>query len=98
MPTKWYRICHDKQYHINVAKLYIMARVKGLPAEPWKGLMEIIEVGKQAGWGLFLIIIILDGIYGGVFTPNEAAAVAAVYSFFIALFIYRDMGLMKDMP
>ncbi|MFV2093822.1 MAG: TRAP transporter large permease subunit, partial [Hyphomicrobiales bacterium] len=39
-----------------------------------------------------LIIIILGGIYGGVFTPTEAAAVAAVYAFFTATFIYRDMG------
>ncbi len=78
--------------------IYIMARIKGLPAEPWKGFMEILEGGKEAGWGLFLIIIILGGIYGGVFTPTEAAAVAAVYAFFIALFIYRDMGPMKDVP
>jgi C4-dicarboxylate transporter DctM subunit len=78
--------------------IYFMARVKGLPAEPWKGFMEILEGGKEAGWGLFLIIIILGGIYGGVFTPTEAAAVAAVYAFFIALFIYRDMGPMKDIP
>ncbi len=78
--------------------IYIMARIKGLPAEPWRGFMEIIEGGKEAGWGLFLIIIILGGIYGGVFTPTEAAAVAAVYAFFIALFIYRDMGPMKDVP
>ncbi len=78
--------------------IYVMARIKGLPAEPWKGFMEILEGGKEAGWGLFLIIIILGGIYGGVFTPTEAAAVAAVYAFFIALFIYRDMGPMKDVP
>ncbi|MBZ0163936.1 MAG: TRAP transporter large permease [Notoacmeibacter sp.] len=78
--------------------IYVMARVKGLPAEPWKGFIEIAEGGKEAGWGLFLIIIILGGIYGGVFTPTEAAAVAAVYSFFIAVFIYRDMGPMKDTP
>jgi C4-dicarboxylate transporter DctM subunit len=52
--------------------------------------------GKEAGWGLFLIVIIIGGIYGGVFTPTEAAAVAAVYAFFIALFVYRDMGPMKD--
>ncbi|WP_419908551.1 TRAP transporter large permease [Hoeflea sp.] len=78
--------------------IYFMARVKNLPAEPWKGFMELMEGGKQAGWGLFLIIIILGGIYGGVFTPTEAAAVAAVYAFFIALFIYRDMGPMKDTP
>ncbi len=76
--------------------IYFMARRRNLPAEPWQGFHEIIEGGKEAGWGLFLIIIILGGIYGGVFTPTEAAAVAAVYSFFVALFIYRDMGPMKD--
>jgi len=46
-----------------------------------------------------LIIIILGGIYGGIFTPTEAAAVAAVYAFFIANFIYKDMGPMaSDQP
>jgi len=74
--------------------IYVVARIKNLPAEPWRGFGEIIAGGKEAGWGLFLIIIILGGIYGGVFTPTEAASVAAVYSFFIALFIYRDMGPM----
>jgi C4-dicarboxylate transporter DctM subunit len=67
--------------------IYVMARFKNLPAEEWKGFGEILEGGKEAGWGLFLIIIIIGGIYGGVFTPTEAAAVAAVYSFFIALFV-----------
>ncbi|WP_265518522.1 TRAP transporter large permease [Nitratireductor luteus] len=75
--------------------IYVMARVKNLPAEEWKGFGEILEGGKEAGWGLFLIIIILGGIYGGVFTPTEAASVAAVYAFAVALFVYRDMGPMK---
>jgi C4-dicarboxylate transporter DctM subunit len=74
--------------------IYIVARIKGLPAEPWRGFGEIVAGGKEAGWGLFLIIIIIGGIYGGVFTPTEAAAVAAIYSFFIAVFVYRDMGPM----
>ena len=78
--------------------IYVMARIKNLPAEPWRGFLELMEGAKEAGWGLFLIIIILGGIYGGVFTPTEAAAVAAVYAFFIALFIYRDMGPLKDIP
>jgi C4-dicarboxylate transporter DctM subunit len=75
--------------------IYVAARWRNLPAEPWKGFGEIVAGGKEAGWGLFLIIIILGGIYGGVFTPTEAAAVAAVYAFFVALFVYRDMGPMK---
>ena len=74
--------------------IYVMARYKNLPAEPWRGFGEILAGGKEAGWGLFLIVIIIGGIYGGVFTPTEAAAVAAVYAFVIALFVYRDIGPM----
>ncbi|MCO6184738.1 TRAP transporter large permease [Rhizobium sp. L1K21] len=78
--------------------IYIIARIKNLPAEDWKGFHEIVEGGKEAGFGLFLIVIIIGGIYGGVFTPTEAAAVAAIYSYFVAVFIYRDMGPLKDVP
>ncbi|MEL7212322.1 MAG: TRAP transporter large permease [Pseudomonadota bacterium] len=79
--------------------IYIMAKVKDLPKGEWKGYGEIWRSGLNAGWGLFLIVIILGGIYGGIFTPTEAAAVAAVYSFFIACFVYRDMGpLATDGP
>ena len=72
--------------------IFIWAKVKGLPSQPFAGFREIFESGKEAFWGLFLIFIILGGIYGGIFTPTEAAAVAAIYAFFIANFIYRDMG------
>ena len=72
--------------------IYIMAKVKNLPKGDWQGWGEIWASGREAGWGLFLIIIILGGIYGGIFTPTEAAAVAAVYAFFIASFVYKDMG------
>ncbi|WP_174803579.1 TRAP transporter large permease [Martelella limonii] len=80
-----------------MAAIYVMARVKNLPSEPWKGFIEILEAGRDAGWGLFLIVIILGGIYGGVFTPTEAAAVAAVYAFLVSIYIYRDMGPLKGM-
>ncbi|MDJ0946632.1 MAG: TRAP transporter large permease [Kiloniellales bacterium] len=72
--------------------IYVAAKIKDLPAQPWAGLKEIFESARDAAWGLFLIVIILGGIYGGIFTPTEAAAVAAIYAFFIANFIYRDMG------
>ena len=72
--------------------IYIVARIRDLPKGDWLGWSEIFSAGREAGWGLFLIIIILGGIYGGIFTPTEAAAVAAVYAFFIAVFVYRDMG------
>ena len=72
--------------------IYIIAKVRNLPKGDWKGWGEVRRSGIEAGWGLFLIVIILGGIYGGIFTPTEAAAVAAVYAFFIATFVYRDMG------
>jgi C4-dicarboxylate transporter DctM subunit len=78
--------------------IYVVARYKGLPSEEWKGFGELLSGGKDAFWGLFLIVIIMGGIYGGVFTPTEAACAAAVYSAFVALFIYRDMGPFKEEP
>ncbi|MCW9048952.1 MAG: TRAP transporter large permease [Deltaproteobacteria bacterium] len=78
--------------------IYIVAKVKKLPAEDWKGFGAVFDGAKEASWGLFLIAIIMGGIYGGVFTPTEAAVVAAVYSIFVALYIYRDMGPLKETP
>ena len=75
--------------------IYVAARVRKLPAQAWQGWGEVFAAFRDASWGLFLIVIILGGIYGGVFTPTEAAAVAAVYAFLIALFVYRDMGPLK---
>ena len=76
--------------------IYVVARIKGLPAQPWAGWREVLASARDASWGLLLIFIILGGIYGGIFTPTEAAAVAAVYAFLIANFVYRDMGPFKS--
>jgi C4-dicarboxylate transporter DctM subunit len=51
---------------------------------------------KESFWALMTIVIIIGGIYGGIFTPTEAAAVSAVWAMFIALFIYKDFKL-KDL-
>jgi len=75
--------------------IYVAAKVRNLPSQDWTGWTEILTSARDAGWGLFLIIIILGGIYGGIFTPTEAAAVAAVYAFVIANFVYKDMGPLK---
>lgn len=75
--------------------IYVVARVKNLPAQPWAGWGEVFDSARDASWGLMLIVIILGGIYGGIFTPTEAAAVAAVYAFLIANLVYRDMGPFK---
>jgi C4-dicarboxylate transporter DctM subunit len=48
---------------------------------------------RKSAWGLLLIVIVMGGIYTGAFTPTEAAAMAAVYAFFIAVFVYKDLKL-----
>jgi C4-dicarboxylate transporter, DctM subunit len=54
--------------------------------ERWKAF-------REASWGLALIVIVVGGIYSGMFTPTEAAAIAAVYSFAISVFVYKDMKI-----
>lgn len=81
-----------------MAVIYMNARMRGLEKRPFAGVKEILESAGSASWGLLLIVIIFGGIYSGVFTPTEAAAVAAVYAFLIATLIYRDMGPLKDTP
>lgn len=77
--------------------IYIIARIKKFPLQPRASAREVLTAGRDSIWGLALVFIILGGIYGGVFTPTEAAAVSAVYAFVVAVFIYRDIGL-KQVP
>lgn len=76
--------------------IYIVARKNNLPAQPWAGFTNIFSTGVKASGGLLLILIVLGSIYGGIASPTEAAAVSAVYAFFVAVFFYRDMGPLKD--
>jgi C4-dicarboxylate transporter DctM subunit len=58
---------------------------------------ECLHALREGFWGLFLIVLVLGGIYSGLFTPTEAAAVAAVYAFFIAVFVYKELKF-ADVP
>jgi len=73
--------------------IYVRARILDIPREPRASMGEVLRTGRDSLWGLLLIVIILGGIYGGIFTPTEAAAVAAVYAFIIAIFVYRDIKI-----
>lgn len=75
--------------------IYIVARIKKLPAQPFPGFGQLARSGLVALGGLMLIFIVLGSIYGGVASPTEAAAVAAVYAYLIAVVGYRDIGPMK---
>ncbi|WP_210542930.1 TRAP transporter large permease [Rhodoferax sp. PAMC 29310] len=58
---------------------------------------EVFRAFRDSMWGLALLVIIMGGIYGGIFTPTEAAAVSAVYAMVIAVFVYKDLRV-KDLP
>ncbi len=64
--------------------------LKRLPKASWKQRWVAF---KEAFWGLLMPVIILGGIYGGIFTPTEAAAVSAVYGLFIGVFVYKTLRL-----
>ena len=69
------------------------ARKFNYPRMPKASWAERWVAFRKSMWGLFLIVIVMGGIYTGLFTPTEAAAMAAVYAFFIAVFVYKDMSL-----
>ncbi|HEX5357858.1 MAG TPA: TRAP transporter large permease subunit [Aquabacterium sp.] len=73
------------------------ARKFGYPRQPKATFAQRLKALKDSFWGLLLIVVVMGGIYTGLFTPTEAAAMAAVYAFIIAVFVYKDMGL-KDVP
>lgn len=74
---------------------YIYARKNNVPRQPRATLKEVLAAFKDAFWALGLPAIILFGIYGGLFTATEAAAIAAMYSIVVELFIYRSITLKK---
>ena len=67
------------------------------PRQPKSTWGERWKAFRASVWGLLLIVVVMGGIYTGIFTPTEAAAMSAVYAFICAVFIYRDLGL-KDVP
>ncbi|KJS83844.1 MAG: C4-dicarboxylate ABC transporter permease [Peptococcaceae bacterium BICA1-8] len=74
---------------------WFICRKQNFSVEKWHGSSEIISSFKDAVWALLMPVIILGGIYGGIFTPTEAAAIAALYGFIIGFFIYKELTLKK---
>ncbi len=72
---------------------WVLARKKNYPRMPRASFAERWRAFRRSVWGLLLIVVVIGGIYSGMFTPTEAAAMSAVYAFVIAVFVYRDMGL-----
>ncbi|MFO1139665.1 MAG: TRAP transporter large permease subunit [Paracoccus sp. (in: a-proteobacteria)] len=79
------------------ATTYWRAKKHDYPRMARAGWRERWTAFRESVWGLMLIVIIMGGIYGGIFTPTEAAAVSAVYAFVIAVWVYKDIRL-RDVP
>ncbi len=73
------------------------ARKFNYPRQPKATAKQRWDAFVKSVWGLLLIVVVMGGIYTGIFTPTEAAAMSAVYAFIVAVFVYKDMGL-KDVP
>jgi C4-dicarboxylate transporter DctM subunit len=73
------------------------ARSNNYPRLPKASWAERAKAFRESVWGLALIVIVMGGIYTGMFTPTEAAAMSAVWAFIAAVFIYKDLSL-KDVP
>jgi len=79
------------------ATTWYRARKNNYPRQPRASWAERWAAFRKSVWGLLLIVVVMGGIYSGLFTPTEAAAMAAVYAFFIAVFVYKDLTL-RDVP
>ncbi len=73
------------------------ARKYNYPRQPKADMATRLKALRESIWGLLLIVVVMGGIYTGMFTPTEAAAMSAVYAFVVAVYVYKDMSL-KDVP
>ena len=76
---------------------WFLARKRNYPRMTRASWLETVHAFRESIWGLMLVVIIIGGIYSGLFTATEAAAMAAVYSFFISVFVYKALKF-KDVP
>ena len=79
------------------AVTWFLARKRDYPRVAKATWLETLRTFRESIWGLMLVVIIIGGIYSGLFTATEAAAMAAIYSFFISVFVYKALKL-KDVP
>ncbi len=77
--------------------IYVMSKIRKYPKDKFPGLKKMLQSFKKAAIPLLMPVIMLGGIYSGIFTPTEAAAVAGAYALVICLFVYRTIKW-KDIP
>ncbi|MBP7580298.1 MAG: TRAP transporter large permease subunit [Vogesella sp.] len=80
-----------------MAVTWVYARKKAFPRQPKASWAQRWQYLRECFWGIFLIVVVMGGIYSGIFTATEAAAMSALYAFCVALFVYKDIGW-KQVP
>jgi C4-dicarboxylate transporter DctM subunit len=78
---------------VDSAYVLVYARIKMVPLASRARWANIWASTKEASWAIGTVVVIFGGIYGGIFTPTEAAGVAVIYSLFVAMVIYREIDL-----
>jgi tripartite ATP-independent transporter DctM subunit len=78
--------------------VWCYCKIKGYGKNDHLGKMPFTQAAKEAAWALMMPVIILGGIYGGVFTPTEAAVVAVFYALFVGIVIYKEIKLKNIFP
>ncbi|MBK9704468.1 MAG: TRAP transporter large permease subunit [Betaproteobacteria bacterium] len=76
---------------------WAVAKKRNYPRMPKASLAEMVAAFRESFWGLALVVVVIGGIYSGIFTPTEAAAMSAAYAFFVSVYVYKDLTL-KQVP
>jgi C4-dicarboxylate transporter DctM subunit len=76
---------------------WVVAKKRNYPRMPRASFGEMVAAFRESFWGLALVVVVIGGIYSGIFTPTEAAAMSAAYAFFVSVYVYKDLTL-KQVP
>ena len=75
-----------------IATVLVWCRINGWGKRDGEGRLPFLQALRQAGWALFMPVVVLGGIYGGITTPTEASVIAVVYAILVGMFIHRELG------
>jgi tripartite ATP-independent transporter DctM subunit len=81
-----------------IATVLVWCRIKGWGKQDGEGRLSFLTATRQAGFALFMPVVVLGGIYGGITTPTEASVLAVVYALLVGMFLHREIGLRDLFP
>ncbi|WP_244458637.1 TRAP transporter large permease [Roseomonas fluvialis] len=81
-----------------IVTVLVWCRIKGWGKQDGEGRLSFLTATKQAGFALFMPVVVLGGIYGGITTPTEASVLAVVYALLVGMFLHREIGLRDLFP